>query len=531
MLSLDEIDALTLNIKNLLQNETISIDEKDSLNKILIECLSLQYGIKWTKINSNAFKELKNKHPVLDVVNDKDIIMDNSKPLNYLIEGENLYSLKCLELVYSNKIDAIYIDPPYNTRNHSFIYKDKFEHSEWLTFMEERLIIAYKLLSREGVIFISIDDNEQASLKLLCDKIFGERNFVGDIIRKTKSMTNNVKCGFNIQHENTLVYAKDKNKLRLQGDYKDFKNYKNSDNDINGDWVSSDPTAKSIKSTNNFGIENPYTKKIDYPPVGRVWCFSKTKMKKFIKSGKIIFKEDYKDNERGFIYKRYKSELKSQYKLLNSLDGTDNRFMNQAATREFNDFELKITSDFDYPKPIAFIKYLLSYIKQDALILDFFVGSGTTGQAVLELNEEDGGNRRYIICTNNENNICEDITYERLKTVITGKRKDGSFYSDGIISNLKYLKSYALEINEDDDINYVLDEFKDGLIDLSESFLLEYLILNDVLSNDLLKLDLSKLKRVYIKDRDIMLDENWERFKNKLNVEIEFIDIHSLFIK
>lgn len=438
MLSIEDMNRIKSFILHL---KELDIGDTELLEIIYRECIINQSGVKYTDIHSNAYNELKSGLPVLTHLNDKDMCLDKSSLFNYLIEGENLYSLICLKDTFLNKVDVIYIDPPYNTKNTNMIYKDKWNHLEWLTFMKERLDIAYELLCEDGIIFISIDDNEQAYLKLLCDNIFGEDNFVGDCIRKTKSMTNNIKCGFNIQHENTLVYAKDKNKLQLKGDEKDFKNYKNPDNDINGDWVSSDPTAKSTKSTNNFGIENPYTKKIDYPPVGRTWCFSKTNMQKFIKSGKIIFKKDYKDNERGFIYKRYKSDLKSQYKLLNSLDCTDNKFMNQVATKEFNNFEFNINSDFDFPKPTEYIKYLMSYCKQDALVLDFFAGSGTTGQAVLELNQEDGGTRRFILCTSNENNICKEITYERLKTVITGIKKNGTYYSDGILSNLIYLKS------------------------------------------------------------------------------------------
>lgn len=226
--------------------------------------------------------------------------------------------------------------------------------------MLPRLKLARELLRDDGVIFISIDDNEQANLKLLCDEIFGEENFVGDFIRKTKSTTNDAKTGLNYQHEFLLCYAKDKEKINLLGGEKDLSRYQNPDNDPNGAWVSSDPSAKSgdIK-TGYFAVKNPYTGREDYPPEGMFWRFSKNTMQKHINEGRICFKKEYKEGERGFIYKRYLKDLKTTLKTFDSLKFTDNKFMNQSATKEL--LALGLGEYFTYPKSVEFIKEMVRH--------------------------------------------------------------------------------------------------------------------------------------------------------------------------
>ncbi|EAL4714056.1 site-specific DNA-methyltransferase, partial [Campylobacter upsaliensis] len=300
--------------------------------------------------------------------------LDPKHSQNIIIKGDNLHALKLLKSAYDGKIKMIYIDPPYNTKNEKFIYDDNFvkeyqkllieldllkldsngkvleksevlhfltnpsgdkAHSGWLAFMLPRLKLARDLLKDDGVIFISIDDNEQANLKILCDEIFGEENFVGDFIRKTKSTTNDAKTGLNYQHEFLLCYAKDRASVNLLGGEKDLSKYQNPDNDPNGAWVSSDPTAKSgDMKTGYFAVKNPYTGKVDYPTNGRFWRFSQNTMQKHIDEGHICFKKEHKDNERGFIYKRYLKDLKTTLRTFDSLKFTDNKFMNQAATKE-----------------------------------------------------------------------------------------------------------------------------------------------------------------------------------------------------
>ncbi|EDP6919135.1 site-specific DNA-methyltransferase, partial [Campylobacter upsaliensis] len=325
--------------------------------------------------------------------------LDPKHSQNIIIKGDNLHALKLLKSAYDGKIKMIYIDPPYNTKNEKFIYDDNFvkeyqkllieldllkldsngkvleksevlhfltnpsgdkAHSGWLSFMLPRLKLARDLLKDDGVIFISIDDNEQANLKILCDEIFGEENFVGDFIRKTKSTTNDAKTGLNYQHEFLLCYAKDRANVNLLGGEKDLSGYKNPDNDPNGRWVSDNPSAKSgDMKTGYFAVKNPYTGKEDYPPEGRFWLFSQSTMQKHIDEGRICFKKEHKDNERGFIYKRYLKDLQTNLRTFDSLKFTDNKFMNQVATKEL--LALGLGEYFTYPKSVDFIKEITKH--------------------------------------------------------------------------------------------------------------------------------------------------------------------------
>lgn len=344
---------------------------------------------------------------------------------NLYIEGDNLMVLKLLQESYLGKIKMIYIDPPYNTGS-DLIYRDCFAvsskeyaalaglqneeglklsrntetsgrfHSDWCSMMYPRLLLARSFLTADGAIFISIDDHEQANLKKICDEIFGESNFVGEIIRKTKSMTADSGCGFNLQHESLLVYARDKSRLRLRGEAKAYAHYSNPDNDPKGDWCPGDPSAKSGGPSTYFEIENPYTHRRDVPPTGRYWAFSRDTLNRYIAEGKIKFKHSYKDGERGFIFKRYKKDAASQFDPVHSLFGVENEYMNQAATVEAK----KIFGGdvFSYPKPVSFIQKLVSYTTdKDSIVLDFFSGSATTAQAVMEQNAADGGKRKFIM--------------------------------------------------------------------------------------------------------------------------------------
>ncbi|ALQ38047.1 site-specific DNA-methyltransferase [Fusobacterium hwasookii] len=320
----------------------------------------------------------------------------------------------------------IYIDPPYNTGK-DFVYRDNFRdnienykeitgqinkegiklttntetngryHSDWLNMMYPRLKLARNLLTDDGVIFISIDDNEQANLKKICDEIFGEENFIADFIRKTKSTTNDAKTGINYQHEFLICYSKNFQYVNLLGGEKNLENYSNPDSDPKGDWISDNPSVKSGNMENNyFPIKNPYTGKEDYPPVGRYWLFSKRTLPNYIESGKIKFKKDVSKNERGFIFKRYKNELKTLKQTFDSLFFVDNLFMNQKATKEL--LELKLAEYFLYPKGVEFLKKIsLHSSEKNDIILDFFSGSATTAHSVMQLNAEDGGNRKYIM--------------------------------------------------------------------------------------------------------------------------------------
>ncbi|GAA8876589.1 hypothetical protein BTM173_05540 [Helicobacter pylori] len=425
-----------------MQNKEIcgekSVNEKnlEVFNRYFPGCLSVENDNKLTldarrlKALLGDFSEIKEEGYGLDFVGKK-IALNQAfkknnkilKPLNkstskhILIKGDNLDALKILKQSYSEKIKMIYIDPPYNTKNDNFIYSDDFSqsneevlktldyskekldyitnlfgskcHSGWLSFMYPRLLLAKDLLKQDGVIFISIDDNECAQLKLLCDEIFGEGNFVADFIRKTKSTTNDAKTGVNYQHEFLLCYAKNKEFVNLLGGEKNLENYKNPDNDPNGAWINGDPSAKSGNvKTGYFGVTNPYTNKVDYPPVGRFWRFSQNTLQKHIDEGRICFKKKHKENERGFIYKRYLKDLKTTKKTFDSLIFSDNCYMNQVATKEL--LSLELAEYFSYPKGVDFMAKIVEHATEKGdIILDFFAGSGTTAHAVLESNKSD----------------------------------------------------------------------------------------------------------------------------------------------
>ncbi len=368
-------------------------------------------------------------------------VQDKNALTHKLIIGDNYDALLNLLIEYRNKIDVIYIDPPYGKDSMGEFAKTNYQNAinrdNLLSMLYPRLVLARQLLSDNGVIFCSIDDKNQAYVKGLFDEVFGESNFVGTFIRKTKSMTGDDGAGVNIQHDYLLSYAKNKINLYLLGDKKTFNSYSNDDNDQKGDWVSGDPTAKSGSSSTYFPIKNPYTLKEDFPPQGRYWAFSQKTLEKYIKIGKIKFKNNYLSNQRGFIFKRYKVELKSEFNPLSTLDFIQNHFMNSAGTVEL--MNILEGSLFNNPKPKDFIKKILQSLSSEAVILDFFAGSGTTGQAVLELNKEDGGKRQFILATANEitdttpNGVVNDVTSKRLKRVMTGEDYDGT-------NNFKWLE-------------------------------------------------------------------------------------------
>lgn len=501
---------------------------KQELSKEIVEGNDERYTLNWAGKKQAILTANSPINATLRPCREESVDFDNTK--NLYIEGDNLDVLKLLRETYLNKVKMIYIDPPYNTGN-DFVYEDDFAtstedylqasksydeqgnrmfqnnesngrfHSDWLSMMYSRLKLARDLLTDDGAIFISIDDNEQENLKKLCNEVFGENNFVGEIIRKTKSMTGDDGCGFNFQHESLYIYSKNKENLLLEGEEKDFSNYSNPDNDPNGDWCSADPSAKSGGETTFFGIENPYTKKIDYPPVGRYWAFSKSTLQEYIRSGKLKFKEQHKDNERGFIFKRYKKDASSIKNPLNSLFADSNDYMNQKATTEL--VKLFNASYFSYPKPVEFIKDLIKSItKQNDIVFDFFSGSATTAHAVMQLNAEDGENRKFIMVQLPEKcdekseaykagykNICE-IGKERIRRAGKKIKEDRN-----IKIGIDKTKLMQRSINEDGtfDDKYALK------IDSPNE---EYLDNLDI-GFRVLKLDSSNMKDVYYNTSDL----------------------------
>jgi len=369
-----------------------------------------------------------------------------------LIEGDNYHVLSVLNYTHAGKVDVIYIDPPYNTGNKDFIFndhyvdrEDAYRHSKWLSFMEKRLKLAKNLLKEDGVIFISIDDNEVAQLKLLMDQpdLFGETNNIGIFVwRKKVGAGADSKLLFT-QHEYILFYGRNKNKLDNFYEpltEKQLKEYKNPDNDPRGLWAPTDLTAPSSDTddTRLYEIISPTGKKWL-----RRWSYTKENMQKLIKDNLVWFGKDGNSMPKR---KRFLSEKKG----LVPRSWID-FVLTQDGKRDFENIFGQNNRLFEYPKPVGLIKHFIRITTtKNSLILDFMAGSGTTGQAVLELNKEDGGNRQFILCTNNENNICTDVCYPRIKKVIEGYKNLKGEQVEGLGGNLKYFRTDFVDAEPSD---------------------------------------------------------------------------------
>lgn len=404
----------------ILQLDGLTNEEKSELLGLLRK--QKKYGLVWEDKPEDVEERLRDELPVLIEDATKAIISDyTDAPNHVLIEGDNLEALAALTYTHEGKIDVIYIDPPYNTGNKDFVYNDSFvdsedtyRHSKWLSFMNKRLRIAKQLLSDKGVIFISIDDNEQAQLKLLCDEIFSQNNFVSDVIWQHSIQPKGYAGKFSLHHNYTLIYRKSEKFIlrNMERTEEDNKAYKNPDNDPRGKWRSGDVRNALYRPNLIYDIITPSGKIIHAPEKG--WRWSKETVAEKINSGEIVFNRD----ETNIIRKIY----------LDTVEGRCPETIwfgkDVGTTREANT-ELKEVFDgevpFDTPKPTGLLKRIMTIgADNNSTILDFFAGSGTTLHATMQLNDEDGGHRKCILVTNNENNICEEVTYERNKRVING---------------------------------------------------------------------------------------------------------------
>lgn len=385
------------------------------------------YELSWAG-KAEARKEIQ-KQTTATLIPQREQSINFDTTENIIIEGENLEVLRALQRSYFGKVKMIYIDPPYNTGKDSFIYPDdyferlkdykeragitdengflnKYDlwkanskenghfHSVWLSMMYPRLFLARNLLREDGVIFVSIDDNEQANLKLLMDEVFGRDNFVGTFVWKRRTSSGFADNNVSTDHEYVIAYQKGYLN-KFYGIKKDFKGYSNPDNDPRGAYVLGDLTVgmtASMRPNQAYDLIDPKTNNVfNYNP-NRVWAYIPESMNKLIAEDKIYFPQD--TSKRPMI-KRFQNELESLFNPISSII-IDKVGLNTEATRTVQ--ELLGGNVFDYSKPISLIKLLVSQVCDDSdLILDFFAGSGTTGQAVLELNAEDGGNRRFIL--------------------------------------------------------------------------------------------------------------------------------------
>lgn len=430
----------------MLKTQHTDDDSLIALGEIEKELKAKKYGLVWEEHEEAVDVMMRTHIPVFTADESMEINGDpNSEQYNFLLEGDNLHSLRLLEKTHSGRIDLIYIDPPYNTGNKEFIYDDTmigdddtYKHSKWISFMRSRLQMAWKLLSNAGAIFISIDDREQANLKLLCDELFGESCFLADVIWQHSLQANGYGGKFVSQFNHTLVYAKPQFILKnLPRTDKDNKMYRNPDNDPRGPWRAGYCVNGLYRPNLVYEVIAPNGNIIAPPEKG--WRWSKETMQSKIDSGEIIFNAD----QTNIIHKLYLSDLDGKVPeniWVGGVAGTTRQ-----ATAELKDI-FGGKAPFDTPKPTELIKRIIHIASNpNSIVLDFFAGSGTTAHAVLAQNAEDGGQRKFILCTNNENGICENVTYQRLKTVITGKRQDGSEYSEGIPANLMYFRTDFVE--------------------------------------------------------------------------------------
>lgn len=524
-------------------------DEKMLTNLSMIEneLTKKKYGLIWEEHEERVDKELETKIPTFEEIKDKEIVSNPKEKFNFLLEGDNLHSLYLLEKTHKEKIDIIYIDPPYNTGNNDFTYgdetlskEDEYKHSKWLSFMERRLMIAKNLLSDKGFLFISIDDNEFANLKLLCDSIFGEENFISTLHWKKKKQPSYLHGQVAGVMEYILVFGKNRNhleKLSLNSTTDSNARIDNATNQISQRTIKKGIRVKlpsnitvikagiyknktmSTEYLNDIYIKNGITQN-DFEARAR-FRDSQERIDKFCDSGVLFITKNY-----GFRRDKLEEELAKKKAITDLLlDWGDNQDSDVEIKNIFNE---KI---FSYPKPINLIRNIIKstgYV--NCKILDFFAGSGTTGQAVLELNKEDNGNRQFILCTNNENEICEKITYQRLKTIITGFRKDKSKYSDGIQSNLKYYRcTYVPRINtETEDLhNNLLINIKNLIqlengIEIDDNKIRVYLNEDELDKFSTNENELEICEKVYISS-DILLTSEQENIFENNNIEVYII--------
>lgn len=450
-----------------------------------------KFGLVWEDKPEDVVLSCKTKVPILKEVKNRKLISDNSDPHNILIEGDNYHSLSVLNYTHKGKIDVIYIDPPYNTGNKDFTYNDSFvdrddsyRHSKWLSFMNNRLSLARDLLKKNGLIFISIDDNEHAQIKLLCDEIFGHKNFINNFVwinnLKGRQLSN---YGASKTYEYILCYGMLADKVDIfEGNIENLKKispeiYKNKDYEVFEDNKGKYVIKNELHNTNSdFNEETRPNLVFDiyYNP----------------KDNKVKFELDRKD--KGYVKINPKKNNNgthkfhawrwSRDKIINETDDLEfikngNTYKIFTKIRDINTTTIKdiITNintnsggqelrnvfgkkTFTFPKPVDLILFLLEFSSsENSTILDFMAGSGTTGHALLELNKQDGGNRNFILCTNNENKIAEKITYKRLKRVIKGYKNKKDEKVEGLGGNLSYYKTDLIDIEK---LQKISDESK-----------------------------------------------------------------------
>lgn len=428
---------------------------------------------------------------------------DNTE--NLYIEGDNLEVLKLLQNSYFNKVKMIYIDPPYNTGN-DFIYVDDFAqnideyeeakgsfdeegnrlfkntdtngrfHSDWCSMIYPRLVLARNLLADDGVIFISIDDNEQENLKKICDEVFGEKNFIAQVIWERAYAPVNLKKHFSENHDYIICYAKDIDKAICNGLPRASEandRYSNPDNDPRGVWQSDNLSVGPIVQSKIYEIITPGGRKV-LPPEGYCWRLTKEKFKEYIEDNRIWFGKDGNNVPR---IKRFLSEVKQSVTPMTIWKYSEVGHSQDAKQNLKKLFDGK--SFFDYPKSVELIKRCIQlYSNESSIILDFFSGSATTAHAVMQLNAEDGGKRKFIMVQLPEKtdekseafkagykNICE-IGKERIRRAGEKIKEEAGLNGQDLDIGFRVLK---LDSSNMKDIYYSADEYDQGMLENMQS--------------------------------------------------------------
>lgn len=529
-----------MNLENLTKEELIEYINNLNENE------NWKYWLIWDKEKhpEKIVTDCDKNIPLLTEIEEK--FIDNWWMDNYLIEWDNFHALTVLNYTHREKIDVIYIDPPYNTGNEDFMYNDKFinvddgyRHSKWLNFMEKRLKLSRQLLKEDGIIMISIDDNEYAQLKILCDKIFWERNklSIHHIQVRYSDKTLNEKNDWQPVMEYVLIYAKNSTAFHAnkpKEDYSiekfdtkfteltDWETFKIGDRKVTvfkkGEWKAEikEPSIDLLKGTWVSG--SIYT-----------WTGNWTMVQKVIeprveKDGYECLYKIYWLGEDGLGYRYFTGPKKST--ATRSMMYSWVPLERRKEIEEWTAVKYKsIPNIYDYSpdfwnirhegwvafnsgkKPIKMLKEFINYhTNKDANVLDFFAGSGSTGHAVLDLNSEDGWHRKFILCTNNENNICEEITYKRLQNVIKGYGNN-----KGLKWSLKYMKTeFVANEGTKDQLYFDLTEKCIPMLHMKEDTFIE------VETNDEYSIYTNKDKSKYTCVYFDIIWEKYEEFKNKL---------------
>ena len=452
-------EQLRQRIKSL---DVLTNEERSQLLELLAE--NKPYGLVWEDKPEDAEERLREELPVLKEVPERAFISDNpDAPNHILIEGDNLEALTALAYTHEGKIDVIYIDPPYNTGNKDFVYndhyvdkEDSYRHSKWLSFMSRRLKIAKQLLSDRGVIFISIDDNEQAQLKLLCDEVFGEQKFVGEIVwfkkRKGSFLSNKLVS----MTEYILPYWNGKEVQLFGGlpsntESQPIIKRTNSVKTLSfAPGIVKTKLPDGIYPKGKYGIGTSASELLEDAIVENGHFTSVVKI-----AAPFVWSQEFLDTEitngteilintKNFQVRVIRHNNDSVKAMPSFLDGREFGATNEDAYELLKEI-FHEDNPFQYSKPQKLVGKLIlanSYINKDITILDFFAGSGTTLHATMQLNNDDGGHRKCILVTNNENGICENVTYERNKRVIQGYTTPKGEQVAGLTdNNLRYYRT------------------------------------------------------------------------------------------